>query len=322
MFFCYFFKRNNKNNMSDVVKVYSLEEIIDINERFDIHFSNLDTQSMLSLLETVQDKNLVDGVFKKGFKELYKTKKEKEAKWFFGIILPFVSFDAILNSIKDFGLKENLNNNIDISVIDILCEYLPAPVWRKICLDCKVYQILWFSQNIQRDVSFYWRTLNEDDIKKIINNFFLNPFSQNTHSLNFKTNLLAIFNRLPIEERVSKLKEQIMMMCNLLDGQSNFSLSVFLDMIEVIYTYEGVKGLDEWRELLNWLNANIKIKVYDTTKDFALKFTEDPAVKKCENYDSLYLVSQRFAVYYLKDIMDNSSNSCEDEPDEDELFKI
>lgn len=310
--------------MSDVVKVYSLEEVIDINERFDIHFSNLDTQSMLSLLEKVQDRSLVDGVFKKGFKELYNTKKEKEAKWFFGIILPFVSFEVILNSIKDFGLKENLNNNIDVSVIDILCQHLPDSVWRKICLDCKVYQILWFSQNIQKDVSFYWRSVSDEDIKKIIKNFFLNPFSQHNHSSNFKTNLMAIFNRLPVDERIKNLKEQTMMMCNLLDGQSNFSLSVFLDMIEVIYDCGGVIELDNWRELLDWLNLFIEFKTYDSLKEFSLKFTEEKDVLSCNKSEILFLVSQRLAVYYLKDIMDNYPLSTEDEFEEgeDEFFKI
>ncbi len=310
--------------MSGVEKVYSLEEVIDINERFDIYFSNLDTEALLLLLNTIQDKTLVDSVFKKGFKELYNTRKEKEAKWFFGTVLPFVSFESVLNSIKDFGLKENLNNNIDISVIDILCEYLPSPVWRKICLDCRVYQILWFSQNIQRDVSFYWDNLSDDEVKKVISGFFLNPFSQHNKSSNFKTNLISIFKRLPLEERVNSLKEQIIMMCNILDGQSNFSLSVFLDMVEAIYTYNGVKGLDEWKDLLNWLNALIKIKSYESIKDFALKFNEDQDVLVCNYYDRMSQISQRFAVYYLKDIMDNSpiSSIKEDENEEDDLFKI
>lgn len=315
----------NKNN-----KTFTLEEIIELNQKFDDLFLSNDTQGLNTWISSVNNQFLIDSSFSKGFINLAKAKDLLKAEWFLKIILPFVSNDVLLKSFKEVGLKENISGSENYEFLDIFLSLLDVCSLKLLIKNgCKPYQVLHLSQNLNCDLSFYWDELSNEDVNELISSLYLTPFSKKTVNREiFYSSLLQIYGRFDLDSRVCALKKSVIQCLLLLDDQSNISLPVILDMIKMIYVCKGIEAIGNWPEYLGWINKNLNDNYqFKSISDFALN--DNLEESKCRGtYLLLDETQSELKVYFLKDAIEKSLELVEmDEivinPQEiDEFFKL
>lgn len=291
-------------------KKYSLEEIIDLSQRFDDILAVRDSIGLESWINEIKDSVILDSSFHKHFNQMVIEENLIKAEWFFEIILPFVSYKMLEKVFKEVCLKGSVVSDDFNLVVDLFTQKVSDNSWKNLINSCKINQILWLSQNIKRDLSFFWEAVSSDEAQNFISSIYITPFAKKTlNRNNFYLSLSFLYSKISSEDRINILRKNVISSLFLLDSQSNISLPVIFDMIKIIYSEGGIKYLENWPEFLDWINQNLnEINQFKTIVDFALCDLILP--EWCTLSGGLLIETNlELRIYFIKEKIEKSFNN-------------